>query len=553
MSTICAAAVPARSLSFLVLALLFGALGLFEIAPAQAQATGKTYALTPSVTAAEGTDAVLTVTLGEAAPPDGLAFDVRYDYSGGGATSADTGTTPGTVRVAAGRRTATVSVPIAADLADVDNGETFTVTIAPASGVTGWSVAPGGTATSTVTIIDNAASITLSREALRHNESEGEGLLTRLEAPWRALSNVGLSSINVELSGSDGTPTNGDDFSRLSTRFNIAPFQRCQSDGLGKCGHPDGPTLTGSNLLYRGVVDDDLVEGDETFIVTLKPPAGWPAPDIASATVTIVDDDAAKARIAFGGSAAATSAYTASVAENGGTLEVPVTVSHLPGSSTTFEVEVLATGTAGEGADYRIATKSVTFGPDTSKTQNLTVTILNDADREPAETIVLRIAPADETVDDLGDYYARHASGSRATLTVTNDDVPLPGFGPDGSVTVTDAETDITLTFAVPVKKDADGGDFSGADLANVLTLRTTNASGTALPFTATINQARTAITIDPASSLPDGQVYAAISNGYHDAVGNRGRAASVTFTVDSAAQSTDARLKALTVSTSTD
>ena len=66
LSTVCAATVPARSLSFLVLALLLGALGLFEIAPAQAQATGKTYALTPSVTAAEGTDAELTVTLGEA-------------------------------------------------------------------------------------------------------------------------------------------------------------------------------------------------------------------------------------------------------------------------------------------------------------------------------------------------------------------------------------------------------------------------------------------------------------------------------------------------------
>ncbi|MCY4560272.1 MAG: hypothetical protein OXF79_28725, partial [Chloroflexi bacterium] len=260
--------------------------------------------------------------------------------------------------------------------------------------------------------------------------------------------------------------------------------------------------------------------------------------------------------MAFGNSAAGTAKYTASVAENvsGGTLEVPVTVSHLPGSPTTFEIEVLATGTAVEGADYRIGTKSVTFGPDdTTRTQNLTVTIVDDTDVEPGETIELRIAAADDPVDDLGDYYARGRNGSRATLTVTNDDIPLPGFDPDGSVTITDADTDITLAFAVPVKKDADGGDFSNADLANVLTLRTTDASGTALPFTATINPARTAITIDPTSALPDGAVYVAISNGYHDAVGNRGRAASVTFTVDSAAQSTDARLKALTGSTSTD
>ncbi|MCY4361540.1 MAG: hypothetical protein OXE42_05035, partial [Gammaproteobacteria bacterium] len=147
-----------RALHFPLLSCLALLLGVFlQFAAAPAQAQSKTYALTPSVTAAEGTNAELTVTLGEAAPPDGLSFDVRYDYSSGGAKQEDTGTTPSTVSVAGSSRTATISVPIAADLADVDNGETFTVTIAPATGVTGWSVAPGGTATATVTITDNAA------------------------------------------------------------------------------------------------------------------------------------------------------------------------------------------------------------------------------------------------------------------------------------------------------------------------------------------------------------------------------------------------------------
>ena len=522
--TIYATAVPGRFLSFLVLALLLGALGLFEIAPAQAQSTGKTYALTPSVTAAEGTDAVLTVTLGEAAPPDGLAFDVRYDYSGGGATSADTGTTPGTVRVEAGNRTATISVPITADYRIVDSGETFTVTVAPATGVTGWSVAPGGTATATVTITDNAARVTLDAAAYSFREGASGGRrFLELGTTWRAQSYVHRGAVNVEWAGV--TATDGDDYSVLSRRVNYTPFSDCQAQNRRKCGHNDGPEISGTDDLSFNVVDDDLVEGDETFTVTLRTPAGWSAAPIASATVTIVDNDAAAARIAFGNSAAGTSTYTASVAENGGTLEVPVTVSHLPGSPTTFEVEVLATGTAVEGADYRIGTKSVTFGPGTSKTQNLTIAIVDDTNREPAETIELRIAAADNPVNDLGDYYARNARGSRATLTVTNDDIPLPGFAPDGSVTVTDADTDITLTFAVPVKKDADGGDFSGADLSNVLTLRTTDASGTALPFTATINQARTAIA-DRSGVRPFRTVlvYAAISDGYHDAVGPPGQ-----------------------------
>ncbi|MCY4555644.1 MAG: cadherin-like beta sandwich domain-containing protein, partial [Chloroflexi bacterium] len=431
-------------------------------------ASSRTYALTPSVTAAEGTDAVLTVTLGRAPPRGGLAFDVRYDYSGGGATSADTGTTPGTVRVEAGSRTATISVPITADYRIVDSGETFTVTIAPVTGVTGWSVAPGGTATSTVTITDNAARVTL--DAAAYSFREGDPGDSTLGTTWRAQSYVSLSFVDVEWVGV--TATDGVDYHGRSTRVGYTPLGDCQSQGRRKCGHSDGPELTGTDPLRLEVVDDDLVEGDETFTVTLRTPAGWSAAPIASATVTIVDNDAAAARIAFGNSAAGTSTYTASVAENvsGGTLEVPVTVSHLPGSPTTFEVEVLATGTAVEGADYRIGTKLVTFGPGTSKTQNLTIAIVDDTNREPAETIELRIAAADNPVNDLGDYYARNARGSRATLTVTNDDIPLPGFAPDGSVTVTDADTDITLTFAVPVKKDTVGGDFSGADLSNVLT-----------------------------------------------------------------------------------
>ena len=155
-----------------VLALLLGALSLFAAAPAGAQATTKTYALTSSVTAAEGGNAELTVTLGEAAPPGGLAFGVSYDYSVSGATAGDTGTTPTTVRVASGRTTATISVPIATDRS-WDNGETFTVTIAPSSGVTGWSVAPGGTATATVTITDGAASVTFNQAAYSFSETAG--------------------------------------------------------------------------------------------------------------------------------------------------------------------------------------------------------------------------------------------------------------------------------------------------------------------------------------------------------------------------------------------
>ena len=405
-----------------VLALLLGALSLFGAAPAEAQQT-RTYALTASVSAAEGSNAELTVTLGEAAPPGGLAFGVSYDYSVSGATAADTGTTPSTVTVSQGSTTATISVPLLADR-DGDTGETFTVKIAPASGVTGWSVAAGGTDTSTVTITDDAASVTFEQAAYSFNEFDGS------RPVWfhaRALSSIHDPGLGRTTS-TDGTATGGGvDYGFSGSSFQFFPERYACDNNLSGCGRDVEPVSHKLPRISKSVnlINDQFVEDDETFTVTLVPPPGWSAKPHATTKVTIIDDDRVAAKIAFGADPAGTLKYTASVDEDvtGGTLDVPVTVSHLPGSSTTFDIEVLATGTAIEGADYRIDTKSVTFGPtDKSKTKNLSVAITNDPAVEPAETIELRIAAADRPKDDLGDHYARDENGSRATLTIANDD-----------------------------------------------------------------------------------------------------------------------------------
>ena len=481
----------------------------------------KTYALSATASAAEGSNASLTVTLGENAPTGGLALSVAYNYSGS-ASSTDTGTTPSTVTVAENTKTATLTIPLASD---------------------------------------------------------------------------------------------------------------------------------------------DLVEGDEKFTATLSTAvAGWSAASSgASGTVTIEDDDDDNAKVAFGSSATGTAKYAASVDENvsGGTLNVPVTVSDLPGSSTTFVIEVLNTGTATEyvsaqnPGDFRIETKSVTFGPtDTNKTKNVVVTITNDSVLEPDETIELKIAAASDPVTAAEDRYARDANGALATVTITNDEHPpaptvlvvkkgdtkldlswtaptlpsgvsLAGYdvhytsapaSGDGSVaadaavqtgqtpsaasgwvdaahsgtgttdsltgltndtayrlrvratnaagasawlagtgtpeeedttapsvefspangdTVTDADTNITLTFSEAIRKDASDTELANTDLSSILTLKTNNVSGTAITFAATINDAKTRITINPNASLSDGAVYVAVSDEYYDAEGNQGATATATFTVD--------------------
>ncbi len=270
-------------------------------------ASTKTYTLASAVTAAEGSDAELTVTLGEAAPTGGLELSVAYGYSGAStATADDTGTTQATVTVAEGETTATLTVPIAAD---------------------------------------------------------------------------------------------------------------------------------------------DLVEGDETFTVTLSTAvSGWyAAASGVVATVTIEDEDDDNPSVAFGNDAPETTSYAATVAEDvsGGAFNVPVTVSHLPASPVTFGIEVTG-GTATEGTDYAIATKSVTFGPTGGRTKNLAVAITDDADLEPDETIELAFVAAANPATGLGDFYLR---GSVATLTIANDEPPPAPT--DLRVTPSNAKLDLLWTAPV--------------------------------------------------------------------------------------------------------
>ena len=109
-----------------------------------------------------------------------------------------------------------------------------------------------------------------------------------------------------------------------------------------------------------------------------------------------------------------------------------------------------------------------------------------------------------------------------------------PTFDPADGATVTNASGDITLTFAEAVKRTAANEDFTTeAHLKAVLTLKAGSASGADIGYSASIdNTANTVITIDPSANLADGAVYVAVSDGYFDAAGNQGTAASATFTV---------------------
>ncbi|MCY4495635.1 MAG: hypothetical protein OXB92_17465, partial [Acidimicrobiaceae bacterium] len=183
------------------------------------------------------------------------------------------------------------------------------------------------------------------------------------------------------------------------------------------------------------ITQDSLVENAESFTVTVSTAvAGWSVVSGSSeASVTIAASDRSGARVAFGTDAASTAVYSGSVDENDFTvtLNVPVTVNRLPGESTTFGVEVLDVGSraaseyvdAENEGDFRVVTKSVTFGPSSATTQNVVVSVTGDNTVEWPETISLRLVAADDPRDDLGDWFVRHSLSRTATVTINDDEV----------------------------------------------------------------------------------------------------------------------------------
>ena len=206
---------------------------------------------------------------------------------------------------------------------------------------------------------------------------------------------------------------------------------------------------------------DDLVGRGECFGLQLGTiAAGWMAGESAVAKFEIMIGHL-QAHIAMGAGAAATAKHTRAVAENvtGDTLKVPVTVDALPYQSTTFAIEVLGGSTATENTDFGIATKSVTFGPTTSKTQNLTVSITDDAEVEANETIELRLADGPGTLS-VNDAYRRHAQGRLATITIQSEDA-VPGAVRDLAI----ASSDTTLAVSWRVPASAGSSALTGYDV----------------------------------------------------------------------------------------
>ena len=408
----------------------------------------------------------------------------------------------------------TVTVAAAQDGDTTD--DSATVTLNPSSTDTGYNALANSTVA--VTVDDNdTAGLTLSASTLTVTEGSTNSFTVRLGSQPTA-------SVTVTLSG-DGDVTVADSDTNMPGTQNTLTFTTTTWN-------------TAQTVTVAAAEDADTT--DDTATVTLDPSSTdtvYNGLANATVTVTVTDNDTPTAGLTL-------SASTLTVTE-GSTNTFTVRLATQP----TADVTVTLSG----AGDVTIADTDA----NTPGVQN-TLTFTNST-WNTAQTVTVNAAEDDDTTDDTVTVTLDPSSTdtlynglANTTVAVTVDDndadvtAPTVAFQPADGATVTDAYSDIWLTFDEKVYSDASATAFTNATAMSIVTLTRDSASGAAIPFRLRVGAGETthrrfsleasSPSVDGRAPFADGPVHVAIGNGFYDADGNQGAAASATFTVEAAA-----------------
>ena len=254
--------------------------------------------------------------------------------------------------------------------------------------------------------------------------------------------------MTVDFATSDGTALSASDYTSGSGTLNFAGT--------------DGETQT----LSVAVSDDDLVEADETFDVTLSNLlAGGRNVSISDATGvgTITNDDLASITIA-----------DVTVDEEDGTATVSLVLNKAVEGGLTVDLST-ADGTATTtDSDYTALVSSpVTFAGTIGESHDVNITIGSDSKLEANETFTVSMSNLTPVTVSSTDIDITDG----ATVTINNDD--------QATVTIADAsgaEADGAITLTATLDNAVDGGFFVELNTADVTALSTSD-------YTALISQ----------------------------------------------------------------
>jgi predicted extracellular nuclease len=333
----------------------------------------------PTVTEGNSGTTLLTYTVTASAVS---TSDITFHYSttdGTATAGSDYVSTSGTGTIVAGTTSATVTVTVNADTA-VEPNETVLVTIDTPTNATATNVQGTGT----INNDDNAGTFTLAGGV-----SQGEAAGAQTFTVNRTGGTAGAATVSFAVSGSGDHPADANDFTGGALPAGTVTFA-------------DGET---SHTIVLPVANDTAPESDETYTLTLSGTTAGAIGTAASATGTIVNDDATPANLSIG---------AAQVLEgDSGTSSLTFTVTAdapAPAGGISFTIAT-ADGTAVAGSDYVAQSATGTIAAGATST-TFTVVVNGDTDFEPNQTVIVTLSNPVNAVIVQG----------QVTGTIENDD-----------------------------------------------------------------------------------------------------------------------------------
>lgn len=245
------------------------------------------------------------------------------------------------------------------------------------------------------------------------------------------LDTASSSTVQVNYVTANGSASSGADYSTVSGTLIYAPGQT-------------------SKTVNVPIIDDTLIEGDETVFLNLSNPLGANiATGGASTSATIIDDDMA-AGPAF-------SVNELVVSEADGVVNATVSIQPAPSGPVSVKISTVAR-TATGGSDFYGFARTLNFDQNTTS-QTVAITIVNDSDQESDEYLDLRLFAAS------------------AGTEITNAFTPLNIIDDDNG-------TPLTVSIAPVTVNESDGS----ADM--VISLSNTSAAPVTVNFATRANPA---------------------------------------------------------------
>ncbi|MHB8973149.1 MAG: beta strand repeat-containing protein, partial [Pirellulaceae bacterium] len=345
---------------------------------------------------------------------------VALSVGGTASNGTDYTTVSSSVTIPAGQSSATVTITPNSD-AVVEGAETVVLAVASGAGY-----AVGTPSSQTLSIADTPILPTVSiattyGQAAELNAAAGNFTISRTGNTSQAL------TVNVAVAGS---ATAGTDYTSLATSITI-------------------PAGSSSANVSVAPIRDNIVEGQETVVVTLSTSTSYTIGTPNSGTVTIADDPPIATIQAWDATATEVGANSGAfrVSRTGGNINSPLTVN--------FAVA----GSATPATDYAVLGARITI-PSGALYATLDVSPVSDGLAEATETVV---------------------------VTLTSGTSYVLGASTSSTVTIDDGPSTVTVTSLVPTANESDGSSakfrFSraGGDQSQSVTLYF-SVSGTATP-----------------------------------------------------------------------